>query len=226
MFGKSRNSIKSNQVKPNLLSLEQRDVPAAITVQHVQFGDGTANRSDVFQVKITLDTAVPTTTTNLGTGAEYDPITLHQRGGGQAYNTEYVTMNVSLDSTRKVITLSGFSGELADTNSSLVNGYYDLLINAAQVYSGADSINGQYDTAGSGADYYAIGNKGTQASKNNFFRLYGDTDGDGVVAQPDFISFRNAFGLSGPSTWDHDGNGVVDTADFVYFRNIYGWQVL
>ncbi len=64
------------------------------------------------------------------------------------------------------------------------------------------------------------------AQSDNFFRLYGDTDGDADVDARDLQAFRRAY-LNNSTAYDplvdFNGNGAVqsDTADFNAFRTAY-----
>lgn len=60
-----------------------------------------------------------------------------------------------------------------------------------------------------------------------FFRLYGDTNGDAVVNAFDFAQFRTTFGSSiGEASYrdwlDYDGDGVINAFDFSQFRIRFG----
>ncbi len=64
------------------------------------------------------------------------------------------------------------------------------------------------------------------AQSDNFFRLYGDTDGDADVDARDLQAFEGhpeQYSTSYNPLVDFDGDGVVqsDTADFNAFRNAY-----
>jgi hypothetical protein len=66
-----------------------------------------------------------------------------------------------------------------------------------------------------------------EGASDDFFALYGDADGDGVVSLLDFANFRQAFGggFSGGTyheVFDADGDGTVGLADFSEFRRNFG----
>jgi hypothetical protein len=55
----------------------------------------------------------------------------------------------------------------------------------------------------------------------NFYRKFGDGNGDNAVDQSDYLSFRNALTL--PSfTFDYNNDGTVDQVDYLEFRNRIG----
>ena len=61
----------------------------------------------------------------------------------------------------------------------------------------------------------------------SFSRLFGDTNGDGVVDNLDYYQFRQAYGKTAGQDgylWylDIDGDGDVDNLDYFWFRGNYG----
>ena len=52
--------------------------------------------------------------------------------------------------------------------------------------------------------------------------VVGDYDGDGVVAQQDYQTWRTHFAASNNLAADGNGNGVIDAADYVVWRNAVG----
>lgn len=56
----------------------------------------------------------------------------------------------------------------------------------------------------------------------NFFRKFGDADGNGLVDNVDFLAFRTALIAGGPSIFDNDGDGNTDLSDFIAFRQRLG----
>jgi hypothetical protein len=106
--------------------------------------------------------------------------------------------------------LQGIKG---GTVGSLVDGLYDFMIDAAQVSGVGGALDGNNDGIPGGS--YSV----TGTTANKFYRLFGDSNGDGTVTQdPDFSAFRTAFN-SGPSTiFDFDNDGSVQQSDFTAFR--------
>ena len=97
---------------------------------------------------------------------------------------------------------------------TLLDGNYRLDIASAQVKL-ADG-----DLANMATDYVFGNQVRADANNDNFFRWYGDDDGNGVTNIFDFSNgFLPAFGTSttsGPydEAMDNDGNGVVNIFDF------------
>jgi hypothetical protein len=103
-----------------------------------------------------------------------------------------------------VVTFSGPSV----IGGSIADGVYDLILNHAAVTDSA-------------------GNTLAADRVDTFFRLYGDTNGDGTVNNADTFKLRATFGLSAGAAGylaylDYNGDGTVNNADVFQFRNRFG----
>ncbi|MFV1967270.1 MAG: hypothetical protein ACC628_17720, partial [Pirellulaceae bacterium] len=95
------------------------------------------------------------------------------------------------------------------------DGNYKLTIDATKV---RDAANNQLDGDGNGT--------GGDDAVDEFFRLYGDATGDGVVGIPDFILFRKSFvEQTLIDIFDFNGDGVVGIPDFIQFRARFGTRI-
>ena len=171
-------------------------------VSSVVFGDGTSQRSLVKQLVVNFSQPV---------NFSADAFTLSRNGGGDVSLTLIPTSGPVSSVTMT------FSGSLTEYDS-LVDGFYNLTIDASKVTTSAGSLDG--DANGNYGGNYAV----TGSTANKFFRFFGDSDGSGTVDfMTDFMAFRNAFASGGPdATFDFDGNGTVDFLfDFIRFRNHY-----
>ncbi|GAB5407239.1 MAG: choice-of-anchor Q domain-containing protein [Aureliella sp.] len=88
---------------------------------------------------------------------------------------------------------------------SLVDGTYQLRIKAAAVQSAAEMDNDHVD---------------------EFFRKFGDSNGDGIVNSIDFLAFRRTYRRTSGNalfdeSFDSDGDGDVDATDYLAFRRNY-----
>ncbi len=91
------------------------------------------------------------------------------------------------------------------------------------------SNNQAYDGNGdgiAGGDYVL----GAQQA-DNFFALFGDTNGDGLVGVTEFGQFRSSFGKQSTDVgynplFDFESDGVIGVADFGQFRNRFGKPAL
>lgn len=100
-----------------------------------------------------------------------------------------------------------FSGSLVDSSGSLMDGNYTLRILGSHIRD-------------------AAGRTGTDAVMD-FFRLFGDVDGDRDVDLFDYAYFRRTLGKDSSSSlfdpaFDYDGDGDVDLFDFAFFRRTLG----
>lgn len=79
------------------------------------------------------------------------------------------------------------------------------------------------DGDGVGGDIRVVG----AAEADNFFALYGVTNGDGVVGVAEFGQFRTAFGnlqtdAGYNKLFDYELDGAVGVSDFGQFRARFG----
>ena len=173
-------------------------------------GDGTAQRSMMQKITVTLDGAV-----TISSGA----FTVIQRGpsGGAVTTTATPVVN---GSGQTVVTLT-FSGAFTRGAGVLADGYYQLTIDGTKIVRAGQQLDINGD--GVGGDTYRIGTR----EADNFFSLYGDTDGDGLVGVTEFGQFRIAFGKSVGQPgynglFDYDGDAAVGISDFGQFRSRFG----
>ena len=172
-----------------------------VAISSVAFGDGTIQRSLVKQLIVNFSQPVTFSA---------DAFTLSRNGGG---GDASLTLTPATGPT-SAVTMT-FSGSLTEFGS-LVDGFYNLTIDASKISTGNGNLDG--DANGTYGGDYAV----TGSTANKFFRLFGDSDGSGTMDfLTDFIAFRNAFASGGPSTiFDFDANGSVDFLnDFIAFRN-------
>ncbi|MCA9129613.1 MAG: PD40 domain-containing protein, partial [Planctomycetales bacterium] len=174
----------------------------AARVGSIVVDDGTEQRSVIRSITINLDSEII-----YAAGA----IRLQNETG----NTIAISINVQpgTATNQVVLTFPGLAG------GSLTDGNYKLTIDHRLIA----------DAAGNALDGDGDGIAGGDAT-NEFFRFFGDVDGDRDVDILDFLAFRRAFGTnssrSGFSAYfDVDGDGDIDGGDFLQFRRRYG-QVL
>ena len=113
-------------------------------------------------------------------------------------NTDHVpTVTTMVDTTGRTVATLTFASELTDGN-------YTLTVKR-------DKIT-------------ANGNAMFADRTDDFFRLFGESDGDRDVDLFDFVNFRRSYGKKSTeegfeSGFDHDENGRIDMFDFAEFRN-------
>jgi len=176
------------------------------TLLSTVFGDGTNQRSEVRQIKLTFDHAV-----TLSAGAVTISL-LNTGGSGTNDNSAPTDASVALGTpvstdggitwTIPVLANTTFS----DATSSLKDGIYTVTVHAANVKDAGNNI--------------LTGGDQTLTSH----RLFGDINGSKNVNNADYGQFRNAFNSSTGqaayvSAFDFDGNGVINNADYGQFRN-------
>jgi hypothetical protein len=134
-----------------------------------------------------------------------------RRQEGGLVNLQVATSVVG-DYTVAVVTFTGtdiIAGSLQD-------GHYTLTIRGSQVH---DPFNVTLDGAG-------IGMPGSDRI-DTFFRLFGDSNGDGHVDVQDLLGFLSTFGKHAGDPgylwyFDYYGTGSVDLGDLVQFLVRFG----
>ena len=197
------------------LFVEQSFVIAVIDLPELvgdaTIGDGTAQRSLVNQAVITFDGLI-----TFDAGA----FSINRRGVGGGAVSINATNTVN-GQGQSVVTLSFTGAMTRGANGALQDGYYQLNIDGTKIHRGSQTLDVNQD--GTGGDSYVLGDD----EVDNFFALYGDTNGDGIVGVAEFGQFRTAFGkLAGQPGYspqfDFEGDGVVGIADFGQFRSRFG----
>jgi len=143
-----------------------------------------------------------------------------QPTGGPSTAAPLGLVNTSAVQAGNTVTITFLAGGAVpiDLAGSLIDGNYQLTIDASKVTGAGGNLDG--DGNGTGGDNFQT--PATGASR--VFRMFGDNDGDGDVDSIDFGQFRAAFGGAN-ATFDHDGDGDVDSVDFGQFRSRFGSAV-
>ena len=170
-------------------------------VQSIVIGDGTSQRSRVEDLTVTFDEVV-----------SIDPadVQVVNLDNGQIVAT---TLTTEVIDDRTLVTVALDNPGL--NNGSLANGNYRLTISDAVTDAAGNRLDGDGDGLSGGT------------ATDEFFRLYGDSNGDRVVNLVDLFSFRNAYGRSGEEAFMFDDNadGVINLVDLLAFRDGYGRRV-
>jgi predicted outer membrane repeat protein len=176
-------------------------------IASIQVNDGSAQRSGVVQLTITVDTSDwllgPSTPWELTRVSDNAKVTW-------GYGGQYAGGPNSI----------GFRFLGGPVNgASLADGVYVLRIYGSSFYDGAgQNLDGNGDGIG-GDDYVS-----PLTGPGRIHRLFGDADGDGDVDAADFAALRGAFGGASVA-FDFDGDGDVDAADFGQFRARFGTSI-
>jgi hypothetical protein len=187
--------------KQLLLVTVTNETGEAAVVDSVDIDDGSTQRSVVRTITVVFDKVVV---------LHDNAFSVVKTDAGDAPLETTVTSVTSIGDKTQV-TLS-FTGEHTEYGS-LADGTYELRIDASKILAGGEEMDGGM---GPGTDYV-----------DDFFRLYGDADGNGTVNLFDFAAFRSAFGKmvdADPAyrCHDHNGDGTIDLFDFAAFRGNFG----
>ncbi len=179
-------------------------------VESVVFGDGTLHRSMVKRVEVTFNSIVT---------IDSDAFQLDRSINGvfETIPTANIAIAVAtlVQGNKSIATLT-FTGDEV-IGGSLVDGNYRLTLVSTKIRSNGLQLDGDGNGV-SGGDFV----RGTVAT-DNFFRLFGDFDGNRLVNGLDVARFRIANGtsLGDPSfnpIFDFDGNNVINGIDLARFR--------
>jgi hypothetical protein len=201
-------------------------VPTA-TVASVQVNDGSAQRSEVRSITVTFSDQVFFANNDVAAA-----FTLRQAASGVDVG---LSATLSMNGQGQTVTTLTFSGAGTDPVSaqnggapSLADGQYTLTIFSSAV----SDQTGPLDGAGAiGTNYVSPADlPGGGPGELGLFRLFGDTDGDGIVDQVDLGQFRSTFNASvgNPSYLpylDADNSGSVDQVDLGQFRSRFNANV-
>lgn len=100
-------------------------------------------------------------------------------------------------------------------------------------YAGGSLPDGNYVLTVIASEVTAIATNMSMAGGNqtlNFYRLFGDADGNGSVDQSDYTAFLKGYGQSAGSSsynaiFDYDGNGIVNGTDYLQFKKSFGISI-
>ena len=186
-----------------------RLIETAPVVESVTINDGNAQRSSIETVRVTFDSEVELTG---------DPFTFSNTTLSETLTH---VASVTVQEGKTVVDFTFAPGPSVNANGLLLDGDYQLVVDASQVNSLALGLDGNGD--GAAGDNFVFG---AQAA-DNFFRKYGDSDGNNVVNLDDFAAFRATFGLAAGDpayndAMDADGGDMITLDDFAAFRANFG----
>ncbi|QEF99461.1 hypothetical protein Mal15_35260 [Stieleria maiorica] len=175
-------------------------------VEGILINDGHQQRSLVDRLEITFDQAVRLDE------EEGSPFELINQDSGHAVQ---VVARVDELNDPRVVELTFAPGPSVGLGGGLLDGNYRLIIKANRITVGAMVLDGKGD--GTAADHIF-----GAASIDNFFRFYGDSDGDRDVDGQDYgrfgLTFLKQAGTSGfDASLDSDADGDVDGQDYGRF---------
>ncbi len=180
-------------------------------VESIEINAGETQRSRVDSTTVTFSNVV-----ELGSGA----FELIKQGAGGGNVTVNVSTEVIYGQTVATLT---FAGPLTQ-NGSLMDGNYELRMVASQITDArGNALDGDEDGTMGGDRVF--GNP-----TDEFFRLFGDSNGDRTVTLSEFNQFRSAFGKSeGQAGYradmDFESDGAIGLSDFNAFRSRFGSSV-
>ena len=183
------------------------DVANLLEIGTTTIENGTSQRSLIRELVVVFDDIV-----TISSGA----FSLLQRGadGGSVTLNEDVTQSDG----NTIVTLT-FSGTFVNVGGSLNDGNYQLTVDGSLVQSTASGnlLDGDSDGVAGGSFLFG------DTIDEQFFRFYGDIDGDRDVDGLDFGQFRTTFFKSAGDAdyneyFDFDNDGDVDGIDFGQFR--------
>lgn len=174
-------------------------------VSTITINDNDPQRSLVKSIKVSFTEAV---TFPSGIASAFD---VFRYDKGPTTGSVSLTFNQVGSDVTITFTTGGAVG--VDPGNSLQDGKYRLTIIADKVQGTGGFLDGNKNMTYDGVPADNV--------QQNFFRLFGDGNGDGAVTAIDFNNFRLAYG-GGPSIFDYSGDGLTTATDFNEFRLRYG----
>jgi hypothetical protein len=191
-------------------------VAAAPKVESIVFGNG-PQRSMITSIKVTFDSDVTLDanafvleTSSINGGGVFAPVAFTVNQGAPV-----------LVAGKTEVTLT-FSGA-GISGGSLADGNYHITALSSRIRSTVGGIALDGDNNGSAGGDFIEGESAT----DNFFRLFGDSDGNGVMNPIETNRFRATVGRSTGdpafnALFDFDANGSITPADTNQFRQRVG----
>jgi protocadherin Fat 4 len=175
---------------------------------------GAAQRSMVRSLTVTFDKEVTVL------ADAFSVIKREVGGGGSpvALNAPVIGTNAA---GHTVVTLTFAAGAFRGPGNSLVDGNYQLTIDASRILAGGEELDGDGDNASGGDHEFG------EVEADAFFRLFGDGNGDrlvdGLTGSVDLSMFAATYGKRAGQAgfndaFDYDGDGDVDGTDLFWFR--------
>jgi hypothetical protein len=189
-------------------TIENDDAPK---VAEVTIGDGDEQRSKIDSIAITFDSAIDVDQSSS------DAFILINRDSGATVN---LVPTVFVQSGIAVVTLGFADGPSVESSvigsPTLADGRYQLTLLSNRISIGNVALDGNSDGAAGGD--FVFGNH----AADQFFRFFGDSDGDGDVDGQDYGRFGLTFLRSSPDpafdpAFDFDGDNDVDGQDYGRF---------
>ncbi len=174
-------------------------------VEELRFGDGTAQRSMIRSVEYLFDSEV----------VFQDGAFILSRGD----DTIPLIVEHLVENDRSRVLLTFDASEHRETSGSLVDGRYTLRALETHIT----------DLAGNTLDGDGDGVPGADRV-DEFFRFFGDNDGNAKIDLVDFNAFRSAYSrnqneLGYNAAFDNNHDGVIGLADFSAFRRNFGREL-
>lgn len=182
-----------------------------LQVNQVIIQDGNVQRSIVTQVSVQF---------NLDVAIAADAFRIINRATGQSLNFSVTTSLVNGKTKATLTFLAGASVYARGAGFSLVDGNYQLTIDATKVTAQGHILDGDKDGADGGNFVFGA------AAADKFFRYFGDSDGDRDVDATDYgrlgLTYRKVLGQTGFNRYfDYDDDGDVDATDYGRFSLRY-----
>jgi hypothetical protein len=179
--------------------LTGRDVGVRVGAQPTFAGASIAagQRSRILSATLNFSEAV--TYYNDGTSATGAFVTVTPPGGGGTIN---IPATVTLAGTTATL---AFPAD-APNYRSLPDGKFSISVQPGSFRD---------------ADGNFLSTSGTTASHADFYRLFGDVDGDGTVSGSESLLFGNSFNNNDP-VFDFNDDGTINGADLLEFGNRFG----
>ena len=216
---------------PSSTTQPTQEVIGPPVVSSIQVNDGSAERSEVRSISVTFSGPVVFTGGNANAAAAFQ--LQHVQDATNVANLAATVSTNVFGQTVVTLTFTATGNSSAEIDpesvmnggaASLADGRYQLTVLSANVTdSNGVALDGNGD--GTAGDNYVspADTQGGGPGQLHLFRLFGDTDGSGIVDQLDLAQFRSANNSSSGSSaylayLDADNSGTIDQLDLAQFR--------
>lgn len=180
----------------------------------IQIGDGTAQRSLIRQLVVSIDSLV-----DIDSNAFLVELRTKDSEGDLVLTPVNTTFSTAYPSGGGTVVTIAFSGALTNGYGALADGNYQLTINGSAILLSSNNLALDGNNDGVAGGNYQIGSH----EADLFFALFGDANGSKTVDSSDLLSanyaLRKRTGQDGfNDAFDFNADGIIDSSELLRTR--------